>query len=140
MTKRLLSVEDGLASREVFCGLQDRYGFNWFGTRNGLNRYNGKKMLLFTRQHNGLQQNRVTHLAHDNANHLLLNPKNRGLLYRDNGIGLPEGTDFNQSKKLGLRLIKQLSKQLHGVMFYQFESGSVFELQLKDMTIRTKGI
>ena len=35
ITKRLLSVEDGLASHEVFCGVQDKAGFLWFGTRNG---------------------------------------------------------------------------------------------------------
>ena len=86
LTKRLLSVEDGLASREVFCGLQDKYGFIWFGTRNGLNRYDGKKMLLFTRQHNGLQQNRVTHLAHDNANHLFIEYGESGYHRRTNGM------------------------------------------------------
>ena len=50
ITKRLLSIEDGLASHEVFCGVQDKAGFLWFGTRNGLNRYDGKNCLLFTRQ------------------------------------------------------------------------------------------
>ena len=46
ISKRFLSTEDGLASHEVFCGVQDKAGFLWFGTRNGLNRYDGKK--LFT--------------------------------------------------------------------------------------------
>src|SRR6478736_4516956 len=59
ITKRLLSIEDGLASHEVFCGLQDKAGFLWFGTRNGLNRFDGKNCLLFTRQRNKLQDNKV---------------------------------------------------------------------------------
>lgn len=41
-TKHFLSVEDGLASREVFCAIQDNNGFMWFGTRNGVNRYDAK--------------------------------------------------------------------------------------------------
>jgi len=72
ITKRLLSTEDGLASHEVFCGLQDKAGFLWFGTRNGLNRYDGKNCLLFTSQQNGLQDNKVVQLAKDNANNLFI--------------------------------------------------------------------
>ena len=72
VTKRLLSVEDGLASHEVFCGVQDEAGFLWFGTRNGLNRYDGKNCLLFTRQRNNLQDNKVVQLAKDDANNLFI--------------------------------------------------------------------
>src|SRR6476620_1870599 len=72
VTKKLLSVEDGLASHEVFCGVQDKAGFLWFGTRNGLNRYDGKNCLLFTRQRNNLQENKVVQLAKDNANNLFI--------------------------------------------------------------------
>src|SRR5664279_3826156 len=72
ITKRLFSIEDGLASHEVFCGAQDNAGFLWFGTRNGLNRYDGKNCLLFTRQRNKLQDNKVVQLAKDNANNLFI--------------------------------------------------------------------
>src|SRR4249920_1855308 len=72
ITKRLLSIEDGLASHEVFCGLQDKAGFLWFGTRNGLNRYDGKNCLLFTRQRNKLQDNKVVQLAKDDVNNLFI--------------------------------------------------------------------
>lgn len=70
ITKRFLSVEDGLASREVLCGLQDSYGFIWFGTRNGLNRFDGKNFLLFSKEKRKLQQNRVIQLTEDDAKQL----------------------------------------------------------------------
>lgn len=66
------SVEDGLASREVFCGIQDDDGFMWFGTRNGLNRYDGKNFKLFTKQKNGLAENRIIQLAKDQHNRLFI--------------------------------------------------------------------
>lgn len=72
ITKRLLSVENGFASHEVFCGVQDSSGFLWFGTRNGLNRFDGNKCLLFTRQRNRLQENKVVQLAVDDADHLFI--------------------------------------------------------------------
>ncbi len=36
-----ISIEDGLSQSTVVCLLQDRAGFIWFGTRDGLNRYDG---------------------------------------------------------------------------------------------------
>lgn len=86
ISKRLLSVEEGLASREVLCGLQDKYGFNWFGTRNGLNRYDGKNFLLFSRLRNGMQGNKVLHLAHDNNNLLFIEYGESSYHRRVNGM------------------------------------------------------
>ncbi|WP_185716129.1 histidine kinase dimerization/phosphoacceptor domain -containing protein [Larkinella knui] len=85
ITKRLLSIENGLASHEVFCGLQDAAGFMWFGTRNGLNRYDGKECLLFTRQRNKLQDNKVVQLAKDDANHLFIEYGSTGFQLATNG-------------------------------------------------------
>ena len=85
ITKRLLSVEDGLASHEVFCGLQDSTGFLWFGTRNGLNRYDGNSSLLFTRQRNKLQDNKIVQLAIDDANHLFIEYGSTGFQLITNG-------------------------------------------------------
>jgi len=85
ITKRLLSIEDGLASHEVFCGLQDQSGFMWFGTRNGLNRYDGKNCLLFTRQRNNLQDNKVVQLARDDANRLFIEYGSNGFQLTTNG-------------------------------------------------------
>ncbi|MBK7854950.1 MAG: hypothetical protein IPJ79_08650 [Bacteroidetes bacterium] len=72
VSKHFYSVDDGLASREVFCGVQDNDGFMWFGTRNGLNRYDGKNFKLFTKQNSGLAENRIFHLSVDKENHLFI--------------------------------------------------------------------
>lgn len=72
IAKHFYSVEDGLASREIFCAIQDNDGFMWFGTRNGLNRYDGKNFKLFTKQSSGFSSNRILNLAKDNSNHLFL--------------------------------------------------------------------
>ncbi len=47
-----LSVKDGLASNHVYSILQDAKGFMWFGTAGGLQRYDGKKVIMF-RSHAG---------------------------------------------------------------------------------------
>lgn len=41
-------------------------------------------------------------------------PKRFSILYRDNGVGLPEDFDIENSKTLGLQLISSLTEQLEG--------------------------
>ncbi|UGU15709.1 response regulator [Sinomicrobium kalidii] len=45
-----LQVEDGLSHNSVICMLQDNRGFLWFGTKDGLNRYDGYNFKLFQHQ------------------------------------------------------------------------------------------
>ena len=41
------SVESGLSNNSVVCSLQDKNGFLWFGTINGLNRFDGYSFKIF---------------------------------------------------------------------------------------------
>lgn len=45
-------VENGLSNNNVTCCTQDRYGFMWFGTRDGLNRFDGNTFRIFKNEAN----------------------------------------------------------------------------------------
>lgn len=42
-----LSVEQGLSQASVLCSFQDRAGFMWFGTEDGLNRFDGNSVKVY---------------------------------------------------------------------------------------------
>lgn len=44
---RHYKVENGLSENSVFCSLQDSKGFMWFGTKDGLNRFDGRNFIVF---------------------------------------------------------------------------------------------
>jgi signal transduction histidine kinase/ligand-binding sensor domain-containing protein len=44
---RHYQVEDGLSNNTVFCSIQDKKGFMWFGTKDGLNRFDGYRFKTF---------------------------------------------------------------------------------------------
>lgn len=64
--KRLITQTDGLPSRIVNCGIQDKYGFMWFGTANGLCYYDGTQIKLLTKN-NGLRGTSILSLATDDS-------------------------------------------------------------------------
>jgi ligand-binding sensor domain-containing protein/signal transduction histidine kinase/DNA-binding response OmpR family regulator len=51
------NVENGLSNNSVSCSIQDRNGFLWFGTINGLNRFDGYSFKIF--RHNTEDSNSI---------------------------------------------------------------------------------
>ncbi|PID55786.1 GGDEF domain-containing protein [candidate division KSB3 bacterium] len=56
---RHLSTEDGLSQSKVYAVLQDSRGLMWFGTENGLDRYDGYNVRSFT--HNSMDTSSISH-------------------------------------------------------------------------------
>lgn len=78
-------VEDGLSSNTVYTVLQDSKGFMWFGTENGLNRFDGYTFTAYRnipRNENSLINNTVYHLIEDD-NQLLWIGTERGVCTLD---------------------------------------------------------
>ncbi|GAB6010975.1 hybrid sensor histidine kinase/response regulator [Viscerimonas tarda] len=68
-----ISERDGLSQNTVRCAIQDKTGFMWFGTINGLNRYNGKEFnTIFPQSTNvtSLSDNRIRSLVEDDYGYI----------------------------------------------------------------------
>lgn len=74
-----LKMEEGLSQLSVLKIHQDKSGFMWFATRNGLNRYDGNSFVVY-KHSNGdslsLSSNHVTALAEDDRGNLWVGTMN----------------------------------------------------------------
>jgi ligand-binding sensor domain-containing protein len=75
-----ISLEQGLSDPRVTFITQDKYGFMWFGTNHGLNRYDGYNIKVYEQGTSGLSTNTITSLYCSRA----------GALYASDANGLWE--------------------------------------------------
>jgi two-component sensor histidine kinase/ligand-binding sensor domain-containing protein len=89
-----LTVEEGLPSRDIYCVAEDKKGFIWFGSKNGLCRFDGKNYKYFTTK-NGLESNIVVNLYVDNQNRIFIAYGDKWTLkYINNDYGLLDANTF----------------------------------------------
>src|SRR5579863_789289 len=68
-----LGTAQGLSQSNVICSLQDSRGFMWFGTREGLNKYNGYSFTVYKNEigdDRTLANNLVDDLVEDSKGNL----------------------------------------------------------------------
>lgn len=60
-----IGLRDGLSDNFVTAIAQDGYGFLWFATDNGLNRFDGERIIVFSEKNKSLKGNSVNTLYYD---------------------------------------------------------------------------
>ena len=76
------SVEDGLSQSTVFCILQDSKGYMWFGTEDGLNRFDGFTFSVFKsdpQEPNSISSNWIQSIIEDDSGVLWIGTRDGGL-------------------------------------------------------------
>ena len=81
-----ISIEDGLSQNTISCILQDRHSFMWFGSEEGLNRYDGFRFKVYRHNRSGrdcLSHDRVSCLLEDADGSLWIGTLGGGLNHLD---------------------------------------------------------
>ncbi len=79
---RHLTIDDGLSQNAVFALLQDRQGFIWIGTKDGLNRYDGYGFAVYKNvpsDSNSISNNYITALFEDSRGYIWIGTREGGL-------------------------------------------------------------
>ena len=77
-----LTSQDGLASNSVFSIVQDNKGFLWFGTYDGLNKYDGYKFTVYKTiegDTTSISENNIRTICKDDKGNLWIGTWNSGL-------------------------------------------------------------
>ena len=101
ITFKQLRIEDGLSQSSILCMMQDSKGYLWFGTSNGLNRYDGYNFKIFS--NNPLDSTTIS----DNGI-LAIHEDKRGYIW----LGTVEGVLNRYDRKTGIFKRYHITEQL----------------------------
>lgn len=99
-----LTINEGLSHNTVYCILQDRYGYIWIGTNNGLNKYDGYALNVYRSKHSenslpGFMGTRISCLFEDKEGNLWAGTQKKGLNFKaqssDQFINLQSDSAFS---------------------------------------------
>ena len=101
-----ITTDDGLADNNIHCIIQDSYGFMWFGSEEGLHRYDGYSIEVFRHDPNDpntICANVVQALYEDAYKRLWIGTEDGGLsifdLKTEQFIPLPDESNFRLTSK-----------------------------------------
>ena len=93
-------VENGLSENSVFCSLQDSKGFMWFGTKDGLNRFDGQKFVVFHTKPNDKNSigNSFIHSLYEDKNKTLWVGTEKGIYLYNSHLSSFKYFDYKTEK------------------------------------------
>jgi ligand-binding sensor domain-containing protein/signal transduction histidine kinase/DNA-binding response OmpR family regulator len=78
-----LTINEGLSQNTVFCVMQDKTGFMWIGTEDGLNKYDGYDFTIYKHENNNPKS-----LSHSQVNAMLEDSKGNFWIGTSDGLNL----------------------------------------------------
>ncbi len=97
-----ITTNEGLSHNAITCLFEDRDGYIWIGTENGLDRYDGQRVERFTAIPNAPGTSNITSIAQDASGDLWISTQGAGLFRRDHSSGAFEHLRHDPSVKGGL--------------------------------------
>ena len=125
-----LTLDDGLSQSNVLAVLQDSDGMMWFGTENGLNRYDGYEFNYFRRERgntNALGNDFIFDIAEDHLGNLWLATNGGGLakLNRKSGQVTNYRNDPDDSNSVASNVIRRLLIDDSGIVWIGTRGGGL---------------
>lgn len=146
-----LTTEHGLPDNAITCVFEDRAGYIWIGTENGLARYDGRHMERFPPGTGGPQGARISGIDQDPSGRLWVSTVDGGLSMRDPLTGT--FTHFRQGKGNGQLpsdllnhvlavndSIVVLSSQANGAIWFNVRRGTFTTVAIPHIRLGDHGV
>lgn len=132
-----ISIAQGLSQGMVYDILQDKEGFVWVGTKDGLNRYDGYTFKVFTNDpanNKSLSSNSINKLFEDSKGRIWVGTENEGLNVYDKKSGNFLRIKHSPANANGLsgNVIKFMEETPDGRMLIAADDGKLNIITLKD--------
>ncbi|MBO0593529.1 GHKL domain-containing protein [Cellulophaga sp. E16_2] len=123
-------INDGISNSSATVLLEDSFGFMWIGTRNGLNRYDGKDIEIYNTTLDGkigLSHEYIVSLYEDNEN--LLIGTNHGLSQYNRNLNIVTPYPFkSEAKKIESLSFESITK-IDGVLWLGTGTNGLYRYQ-----------
>ena len=139
---------DGLAASVVYDAIQDKEGFMWFATENGLSRFDGKNFKTFTTK-DGLPDNEIIRLFVDSKGRVWIMPFKPSICYYYKGKIYNKNNDSLLSKITMQKFVHGMVEDKSGNLFLGeefishiiFNNGAIktFNIRLQALGINKQG-
>ncbi|WP_194767048.1 two-component regulator propeller domain-containing protein [Tamlana sp. I1] len=135
-----LSVNEGLSHSDVSGIVQDKSGFIWMGTNNGLNRFNGYDFKIFKNDlynDNSLTNNRIKSLLCDSKNRIWIATETSVLSYFDPITNTFQKISFNDEP---FSHISQIIQDDENNIWFTTNTNELYKLQEENGKFENSGI
>ena len=145
ITSENIILQKGLSQNTIYCLMEDRQGYMWFGTWDGLNKYDGYNFTIYNKQ-NGLSNETINAILEDELGRIWIGTEN-GLncLNRKTGKITVYKSIAADSTTLSGNWINHLYQDkpgqliictTHGINTFDFNSGTIKRYQNGERGIR----
>nr|WP_278251219.1 ATP-binding protein [Stenotrophomonas maltophilia] len=128
---RQVTVFDGLPSNTVNRMAEDRYGYLWIATNDGLARYDGRNYRIW-RSEDGLRDNRIWTVLVDARNQLWIGTENAGLVRMSADRRQLHFYDRSSQPLMGTNTVWSLATTPDGAIWFGTHEGGLYRLDSQD--------
>lgn len=125
-----LDINSGLSQNHIMCILQDSRGFMWFGTRDGLNKYDGYKFTVYknnVKDETSISNNFISAIAEDSKGVIWIATRGGGLnkydKNKDNFINFKN--EISNPSSISSDLVTGISLDKNDNLWISTENGGV---------------
>ena len=136
------SVNNGLSQYDVSSILQDKLGFMWVGTYDGLNRFDGFQPRIFRHQSNSnsISNNRIVSLETDNSGNIWIGGDNGGLSIFNILKSTFYDIKFNSENPFNQYNVSVIKRLSDGRMFVILQGGRIYQINIDENKVEMNKI